>query len=245
MKTQLFAVYLIFAESAFVAAGVGWATRGFGRRVEGPATAAGDRCINGSPPKTSSYPWLADVALLLLGFLASLAGLSVGVYLDPGRGGLVWQHKIIGIAVNMAALIQVGAGIAMKPPKTSNLRRAWNLTHWTLGRAGLPLGIADIFFGMYLSSVAYKNIIAQAVVLGGLFIIVMLKNDIEYLLVGITPAQEEERLRAAKLSGASKSLGMTNIQKSSNSPGYGSALVNNSNGLAPAHGAGSRLQTIV
>jgi len=46
-------------------------------------------------------------ALLLLGFLASLAGLSVGVYLDPGRGGLVWQHKIIGIAVNMAALIQV------------------------------------------------------------------------------------------------------------------------------------------
>ncbi len=54
MKTQLFALYLIFAESAFVAAGVGWATRGFGRRVEGPATAAGDRCIKGSPPKTSS-----------------------------------------------------------------------------------------------------------------------------------------------------------------------------------------------
>ena len=54
MKTQLFSLYLIFAESAFVAAGVGWVTRGYGRRVEGPPTAAGDRCIKGSPPKTSS-----------------------------------------------------------------------------------------------------------------------------------------------------------------------------------------------
>jgi len=101
----------------------------------------------------------------------------------------------------IVSFMQVVAGVAMKPPNTSNLRRAWNLTHWTLGRAGLALGIADIFIGMYLSSVAYKNIIAQAVVLGGLFIIVMLKNDIEYLLVGCTPADEEERLRAAGVIG--------------------------------------------
>ena len=46
-------------------------------------------------------------ALQLLGFLVSLAGLSVGVYLDPGEGGLFWQHKIIGIAVNVLALVQV------------------------------------------------------------------------------------------------------------------------------------------
>jgi len=115
----------------------------------------------------------------------------------------------------IVSFMQVVAGIAMKPPKTSNLRRAWNLTHWTLGRAGLALGIADIFFGMYLSSVAYKNIIAQAVVLGGLFIIVMLKNDIEYLLVGITPAQEEERLRAAKLSGVPHLLCLQRTEKQS------------------------------
>lgn len=50
---------------------------------------------------------------------------------------------------------------------------------------------------------AYKNIIAQAVVPGGLFIIVMLKNDIEYLLVGRTPAEEEERLWLAKVNGMS------------------------------------------
>ena len=46
-------------------------------------------------------------ALQLLGFLVSLAGLSVGVYLDPGEGGLFWRHKIIGIAVNVLALVQV------------------------------------------------------------------------------------------------------------------------------------------
>lgn len=47
-------------------------------------------------------------ALQILGFLVSLAGLSVGVYLDPGQGGLFWQHKIIGIVVNVLALVQVG-----------------------------------------------------------------------------------------------------------------------------------------
>lgn len=46
-------------------------------------------------------------ALQILGFLVSLAGLAVGVYLDPGQGGLFWQHKIIGITVNVLALVQV------------------------------------------------------------------------------------------------------------------------------------------
>ena len=46
-------------------------------------------------------------ALQTLGFLVSLAGLSVGVYLDPNEGGLKWQHKIIGITVNVLALVQV------------------------------------------------------------------------------------------------------------------------------------------
>ncbi len=100
--------------------------------------------------------------------------------------------------------VQVAAGILIKPPNTSDLRRIWNLTHWTLGRAALALGIANIFIGMYLSSDAYKNIIAQAVVLGGLYIIVMLKNDLEYLFVGCTPAEEEERLRAANVIGTSQ-----------------------------------------
>ena len=101
--------------------------------------------------------------------------------------------------------MQVLAGILIKPPHTSNLRRVWNLTHWTLGRSALALGIANIFIGMFLSSLAYKNIIAQAVVLGGLFIIVMLKNDIEYLLVGCTPAEEEAKLKAAGVIGMHQS----------------------------------------
>jgi len=33
--------------------------------------------------------------------------LAVGVYLDPGQGGLFWQHKIIGVVVNVLALVQV------------------------------------------------------------------------------------------------------------------------------------------
>lgn len=47
-------------------------------------------------------------ALALLGFLISVAGLGVGVYLDPGVGGLFWQHKIIGITVEVMSLVQVG-----------------------------------------------------------------------------------------------------------------------------------------
>ena len=68
--------------------------------------------------------------------------------------------------------------------------------HWTLGRAVLALAIANIFIGCYLSHVKHSHIAAQAVVLGGLFIIYMLKNDIEYMLIKHTPA-EEERLMAA------------------------------------------------
>lgn len=98
-------------------------------------------------------------------------------------------------------MLQVSAALLLRPKHTSNLRRVWNLTHWTLGRAALALAIANIFIGMYISSLAYKHIIAQAVVLGGLFIIVMLKNDIEYLMVGCTPAEEEAKLRAAHLKG--------------------------------------------
>ncbi|DBB00678.1 TPA: hypothetical protein ACH3X3_002352 [Trebouxia sp. C0006] len=157
--------------------------------------------------------------LALLGFLISVAGLAVGVYLDPGVGGLFWQHKIIGIVVNVLALVQVAAGLLIKPPNTSNLRRVWNLTHWTLGRSALALGIANIFIGMYLSSDAYKNIIAQAVVLGGFYIIVMLKNDLEYLLVGCTPAEEEERLKAAHVIGSQKDLGQTAFPALANGKG--------------------------
>jgi len=65
---------------------------------------------------------------------------------------------------------------------------------------------------MYLSSDAYKNIIAQAVVLGGFYIIVMLKNDLEYLLVGCTPAEEEERLKAAHVIGTSQCLCLSKLE---------------------------------
>jgi len=97
--------------------------------------------------------------------------------------------------------MQVLLGVIARPPKTSMVRRAWNLTHWTVGRAVLALAIADIFIGFYLSNVAHKHIIAQAVVLGGLFIIYMLKNDIEYLLVRISPAEEDRLLVIAQQPG--------------------------------------------
>ena len=84
--------------------------------------------------------------------------------------------------------------MAARPPKTAMLRRYWNLAHWTIGRAVLLLAIANIFIGMYLSHIAYSHQIAQAVVLGGLLIIYMLKNTIDYLLVRHTPAEEERLL---------------------------------------------------
>ena len=91
--------------------------------------------------------------------------------------------------------LQVLLALFLRPNKNRQLRRTWNLAHWTLGRLALALAIANIFIGLTLSSVAYSHIIAQAVVLGGLFIIVVLKNDIEYLLVRVTPAEEERLLK--------------------------------------------------
>lgn len=58
-------------------------------------------------------------ALQILGFLVSLAGLSMGVYLDPNEGGLKWQHKIIGITVNVLALVQVPLPSAQAPSALS------------------------------------------------------------------------------------------------------------------------------
>lgn len=97
--------------------------------------------------------------------------------------------------------MQVIAGLAARPPKTAMVRRYWNLAHLTIGRAVLGLAIANIFIGMYLSHLAHSHIIAQAVVLGGLFLIYILKNDVDYLLVRHTPAEEERLLADLHQSG--------------------------------------------
>ncbi len=95
----------------------------------------------------------------------------------------------------MFRMLQVLLGLVARPPNTAMLRRAWNLVHWTLGRSVLALAIANIFIGFYLSNIAHPHIIAQAIVLGGLFIIYMLKNDIEYLLIRHSPAEEQRLLK--------------------------------------------------
>ena len=92
-------------------------------------------------------------------------------------------------------------GLAARPPKTRMLRRAWTLGHWTVGRAVLALAIANFFIGADLSHINHKHTIAQAVVLGGLFIIYMLRSDIEYMLVKQTPAEEERLIKAAQQPG--------------------------------------------
>ena len=106
-------------------------------------------------------------------------------------------------AAHCIVCLQVLLGLLLRPHKTRQLRRSWNLMHWTIGRVALAMAIANIFIGFYLSNVAHSHIVAQAVVLGGLFIIVMLKNDIEYLLVRIVPAEEERLLKDVYAAGVS------------------------------------------
>lgn len=149
----------------------------------------------------SNWWYYLHIAFQIIGLLLSLTGVAVGTYF-PANEELMVQHKQIGIVVNVVAGLQVLLGFIARPPKTSMVRRAWNLTHWTVGRAILALAIANIFIGFYLSNVAHKHIIAQAVVLGGLFIIYMLKNDIEYLLVRISPAEEDRLLVIAQQPGS-------------------------------------------
>ncbi|DBA97528.1 TPA: hypothetical protein ACH3X1_015226 [Trebouxia sp. C0004] len=112
------------------------------------------------------------------------------------------------------------------------IRRAWNLTHWTVGRAVLALAIANIFIGFYLSNIAHNHIIAQAVVLGGLFLIYMLKNDIEYLLVRISPAEEDRLLVIAQQPGSKQfNVEMGDVLGRANGHANGNKASSTQNGL--------------
>ena len=97
--------------------------------------------------------------------------------------------------------VQVIIALTTRPPQNKMIRRAWNLFHWTLGRLVLATAICNWFIGAKLSRIHYTHTIAQGVVLGGLLIIYVLKNDVEYMLIKRSLAEEDQLVRAALAKG--------------------------------------------
>ena len=56
----------------------------------------------------SAWWFYVHITLNTLGYLVSLAGVSVGAYLAIDQK-LQWQHKVIGITVNVAAGVQASS----------------------------------------------------------------------------------------------------------------------------------------
>lgn len=54
----------------------------------------------------SAWWFYVHITLQTLGYLVSLAGVAVGAYLAIDEK-LQWQHRVIGITVNVAAGVQV------------------------------------------------------------------------------------------------------------------------------------------
>lgn len=63
-----------------------------------------------SVSRGSAWWFYLHIALQTLGYLVSLAGVTVGAYLTIDEK-LQWQHRIIGITVNVAAGVQARVSV--------------------------------------------------------------------------------------------------------------------------------------
>lgn len=79
----------------------------------------------------SAWWFYLHIPLNVLGYLVSLAGVTVGAYLTIDEK-LQWQHRVIGITVTVAAGLQ--ASIACD--KAAHCRRYWSCLCFMLAEDG-------------------------------------------------------------------------------------------------------------
>lgn len=126
-----------------------------------------------------------------LGFLLSLAGIGVGAQLNIDQQ-LQRRHRAVGITVTVLAGVQWLTAVFWRPDRGVQLRRWWNVWHHSWGRIAFALAIANIYVGLCITQPGTRYFVGQTVVFGVLFALVVLKNDIEYLMKPWTPATEED-----------------------------------------------------
>jgi hypothetical protein len=148
------------------------------------------------PFKGSTAWFQLHRAMMILGFLLSLAGVGLGAQLPVNRL-LKKQHRTIGITVTVLAGLQCVLPFLWRPKPDQYLRRHWNMLHYIFGRAALALAFANLFIGLYLTHRAQKWSWAVGITTGTLVALIFAKNIIEYLFVPVSPAEEQQLLTEA------------------------------------------------
>ena len=99
------------------------------------------------PPAKNSWAFQVHRGVQTFAFLAGCGGIAAGFVAVGGWNTVFYIHRDIGMAVLAAFTVQV-LSLVLRPSVESKLRRPWVLWHSWLGRAGLLLAIANIYYGI-------------------------------------------------------------------------------------------------
>lgn len=91
--------------------------------------------------------WIwVHVILQVLACLVSLTGIILMAFMPIRHTG----HRSLGIICQILLGLQVVFGFA-RPTLQSTYRRLFNVSHWWMGRAAAAIGVAEVFYGLWLS----------------------------------------------------------------------------------------------
>lgn len=147
-----------------------------------------------SPPSKNPKAFQLHRGIQTLAFLAGCGGIAAGFIAVGGWNTRFYIHRDIGLAVLAAFTVQV-LSLVLRPSLESKLRRPWVLWHRWIGRAGLLLAIANIYYGII--HVADLDTWAWATYTGilGALVAVVLAREIMTRGRGDETARSEEQTK--------------------------------------------------
>lgn len=98
---------------------------------------------------TGTWWFTAHLALQVLGVLAGFAGIGIGYHLAGWHTTIptVQVHRNIGTAAAACIGVQLLTAFVRPAKAPTKLRKAWELWHHWLGRAGVVVAIVNIYYG--------------------------------------------------------------------------------------------------
>ncbi|KAL6903626.1 hypothetical protein ACP4OV_004439 [Aristida adscensionis] len=104
----------------------------------------------------------SHLVIQMVAFIIGVAAIVLGFRLDQDGLKNVFVHKVLGIAILVAATLQVMAILA-RPDKTSKVRRFWNWYHHNIGRAAILLSIGNVFLGLNIAREVNAYVVSYGV----------------------------------------------------------------------------------
>lgn len=131
-------------------------------------------------------------AIQTLAFLAGCGGIAAGFIAADGWNTPYYVHRDIGLAVLAAFTAQV-LSLVLRPSLESKLRRPWVQLHRWVGRAGLLLAIANIYYGIiHVADLDTWAWAAYTAVLGALVVVILAREIWSRGRGGEAPKNEEQ-----------------------------------------------------